>query len=306
MEAGLGRLDDAELVSSALAGDKCLFVVLVGRHRATALALAWRLLFDAESAADAVQEATVAAMVSLARLRSPERFGAWFCGITMNVARRWLREVRPLVELRDVDTHAGGPEPDEVVQAAEMNRLVRQAVKALAPGQRDAVLLFYWQGLSHADAAAEIGVSVGAVKSRLHQARRALQPVLVTVAEPVEVSPMSDQNTSRPVDVVVAEIRRGYDDDPAHRGHVVVLAERDGDRRLPIWIGRTEAAALAVSLEAVEMARPMTYQLAANLLTAAGARLSEVRVTRLDGNTFLRGGSRGNPSGSDRGRRPPE
>jgi hypothetical protein len=278
--------DDAELVAAALGGDKGAFVVLIGRHRAVALGVTARFLCDGDLAADAVQEATVVALVSLDRLHSQDRFGAWFCGIALNVARRWLRVNRPLVALDDVDGYAGALGPDEAAEVADTNRLVRRAVKGLAAGQRQAVLLFYWQGLGHADAAAELGISVGAVKSRLHQARRSLRPSLAAVAEPVEVSSMPDRRSSRPVEVVVAEVRRGVEEETGHRGHVVVLAERHGGRQLPIWIGRPEAAALALSLEAREMPRPMTYQLAANLLAAGGARITEVRITRLEGNIF--------------------
>ncbi len=57
-----------------------------------ALALVTRLLGSADEAADVVQEAAVTALVGLDRLRSPDRFGAWFAGIALNVGRRWLRD----------------------------------------------------------------------------------------------------------------------------------------------------------------------------------------------------------------------
>jgi bifunctional DNase/RNase len=55
---------------------------------------------------------------------------------------------------------------------------------------------------------------------------------------------------------------------------------------LPIYVGAPEAVALACTLEAVDMPRPMTYQLAASLVGAAGARVSEVRITALTQSTF--------------------
>ena len=70
-------------------------------------------------------------------------------------------------------------------------------------------------------------------------------------------------------------------DEPLRRPHIVVLQERNGTRRVPIYTGSAEAIGLACSLDAVEMPRPMTYQLAANLLAAGGSRLTEVRITRL-------------------------
>jgi bifunctional DNase/RNase len=66
----------------------------------------------------------------------------------------------------------------------------------------------------------------------------------------------------------------------------MVLAETGGSRWLPIWIGRAEATALALSLEAAEMPRPLTYQLATDLVTASGATIDEVRITRLEPPVF--------------------
>ena len=173
------RLDDAELVRETLAGDKAAFAVLIERHRPMVLALSTRLLKDSSLAADADQEATVAALVGLERLRSPERFGAWYAGIALNVGRRWLRRITAYVHLPD-DLPDHEPGPDEKAESAEMTRRVRDAVQVLAPGQREAVLAFYWQGLTHAEAAAELGISPGAVKARLHQARAALAPQLAS------------------------------------------------------------------------------------------------------------------------------
>jgi len=163
--------------------------------------------------------------------------------------------------------------------------LVRRAIGTLPPGQRDAVLLFYLQGLSYREAAVELGISVGAVKARLHQARQALRPKLAALVEPEEVVTMPDAQTAEWVDVTIVEVRRNDDGDPIMRPHVVVLEAADG-RRLPIWIGPAEGTALAVSLEAVEMPRPMTYQFAATMLDAADATLTDVRVSQLVGGTY--------------------
>jgi bifunctional DNase/RNase len=94
--------------------------------------------------------------------------------------------------------------------------------------------------------------------------------------------------TSEPtwVEADIVEIRRSEEGDPLRRPHVVVLQERGGTRRLPIYTGAPEAIALACTLEAVEMPRPMTYQLAANLLGAAKSQVSSVRITRLAESTF--------------------
>jgi RNA polymerase sigma factor (sigma-70 family) len=277
---GQPSASDADLVREALLGAREPFAELVRRHQRTATVLAARVLGSGDMARDAVQEAAVTAMTGLGQLRSPERFGPWFCGIALNVARRWLRQVRAESLAGSPGLTHDGAGPDELAELADLAARVRAAIADLADGQRDAVLLFYLQGLSHREVAAELGVSVGAVKSRLHQARAALAPRLTPLIE-IREEPTMTAASGAPdwVDVSVGDVRR-EDGDGQGRKHVMVLETANGEQ-LPIWVGPSEAKALAMTLEAVETARPLTYQMAAGLLEASGARLTEVRITRL-------------------------
>jgi RNA polymerase sigma factor (sigma-70 family) len=277
---------DADLVRRALSGHRPALAVLLTRHRDTAVFLAARVLGSREIAADAVQEAAIAAMTDLDRLRSPDRFGAWFCGITLNIARRWLRQLRYELPGGPPDSASPLPGPAELAEAADVAASVRTAIAALPDGQRDAIRLFYLQGLSHREAAAELGISPGAVKARLHQARVALAPRLVHVTDHPEGPPMPQPATTEWADVDVREIRVEPGADPWLRKYVMVLAERDGDRTLPIWIGPAEAIALALTLQATETPRPFTYKLAASLVEAANAEVTEVRITRIIDGVF--------------------
>jgi RNA polymerase sigma factor (sigma-70 family) len=293
-----GPLPDAQLVEAALGGDKDAFATLVTRHWATAVALAARVLGTADLARDAAQEAAVAALVGLDRLRAPARFGAWFCGITLNVARGWVRQARaerPAAALdRAPDRASAEPGPDERAELADLAATVRAAVAQLADGQREAVLLFYLQGLTHREVAAELAISVGAVKARLHQARAALTPALVPLAGGPSApatrtkEPVMTTTAGRPAwaEVSVTDIRYSEDSNPLSRKHVILLDESAGPRRLPIWVGHAEATVLALSLQAVETPRPLTYQLAAGLIAACGSRVGEVRITRLTDSVF--------------------
>lgn len=270
----------------ALGGRKEAFAELVSRHWGMAVAMSARLLGPGDLARDAVQEASIAAMTGLDRLRSPERFGAWFCGIALNVARQWRRQLHAEVPAALAGHASPMPDPAECAEAAELASAVRAAVAALADGQREAVMLFYLQGLTHREVAAELAISPGAVKARLHQARRALLPALTPlISDPKEQS-MTQPDGPAWIEVDVTEVRRGGGDNPARPVHVMVLAERGGARRLPIWIGPAEATAMALSLESQEMPRPLTYQLAGRMLEAAGSRVTEARITRLTGEIF--------------------
>ena len=271
---------DADLVGEALAGDRESLAELLRRHWDTAVFLAARVLGSAELAGDAAQEAAIAVMTDLDRLRSPDRFGALFCGIALNVSRRWLRQLRSEVPGLP-DQACGLPGPAELAEAADIAARVHRAIAALPDGQRQAVLLFYLQGLSHREVAADLRISVGAVKARLHQARAALAPTLAQVTDIPEVKTVTMTDATQWIDVTVTEIRRSQGQDPGSRQHIMILRERGGERLLPMWIGPVEATALALFLESVETPRPATYKLAVSLVEAAGARIEEVRITRL-------------------------
>lgn len=68
---------------------------------------------------------------------------------------------------------------------------------------------------------------------------------------------------------------------------VVILLDETGKRALPIWIGLAEASAIATALEGIRPPRPMTHDLFASVLEAAGARLERVVVTEIRENTYF-------------------
>jgi RNA polymerase sigma factor (sigma-70 family) len=268
------------LVRDALEGARDPLAELLRRHWDTAVFLATRVLGSADLARDAAQEAAIAAMTDLDRLRCPDRFGAWFCGIALNVSRRWLRQLRsemPGVLPEQVSTALG---PAEAAEISDLAARVRTAIAALPDGQRDAVMLFYLQGLSHHEVACELNISVGAVKARLHQGRAGLAPRLARLIEIPEVLTVSPNDAVQWADVSVSAIRRGAQGDNQGK-HIMILQESGGDRWLPIWIGPAEATALALTLESDETPRPFTHKLAVSLVQAAGSQVSEVRITRL-------------------------
>ena len=67
---------------------------------------------------------------------------------------------------------------------------------------------------------------------------------------------------------------------------VLLLREADGDRYLPIWIGQSEAAAIALEQQGVEPPRPLTHDLIRDLIAALGHSLKEVRIVDLQEGTF--------------------
>jgi hypothetical protein len=134
----------------------------------------------------------------------------------------------------------------------------------------------------------ELGISVGAVKARLHQARAALAPRLASFKTTREREAIAVTSTEAVewTEVTVTKVLRGQRADREEPEFVMFLAERDGDRTLTVWIGPAEAEMLAIALESVETPRPFAYKLAAGLVEAAGSRINEVRITRLTDSIF--------------------
>jgi RNA polymerase sigma factor (sigma-70 family) len=283
---------DRALVSRARDGDRRAFAELVERHYPVLLSSCRRALRDAELARDAAQQTVLVAMLGLDRLREPDRFGAWLIGIGLNVCRSLIAPGRRTVASFDLiidRSDPGGPaaaEPDPQwqLESAEVARRVRAAIDELPAGQRQAVTLFYLGGLTHAEIADELGTVPGAIKTRLHKARRSLREPL----EPVwkEYFAMSTPSPDL-IPVRIADLRRTTAAEPASQRHVVFLQEIDGDRRMLIWIGPAEATGLAVVLENVELPRPGVYHFAAALLKATGGELAEARIVKLTDSTFF-------------------
>ncbi len=67
---------------------------------------------------------------------------------------------------------------------------------------------------------------------------------------------------------------------------VVILREKDSDRYLPIWIGPAEADAIAVRLQDVAVARPLTHDLLRNLIEQLGGRVAYIVVNDISNDTF--------------------
>src|SRR5579862_6819572 len=172
-------MSDADLVVLARSGDAEGFRVLVSRHRAMAMSVALHLSGDRQIAEDLVQEATLAAFVSLDRLRDPERFRSWFYGTVVNVTRAWRRrQAGGAVPLDDWDTVRLIADPVDAAAQQELRWIMTGALRSLPETSRAVLVLFYYDGLTVKEIATELALTVVAVKSRLHKGRHQLGRLL--------------------------------------------------------------------------------------------------------------------------------
>ena len=170
------------LVQRARDGDEDAFTQLVDLDGDRCYAIAFRILRDVDRAKDAVQQAFLLAWRELPRLRDPERFEVWFYRLLVNACyeearrhRRWTTRVRVL-------PMEGPIAPDPIVSVDDRDALER-AFQRLSPEHRAVFVMHHYAGLPLAAIAEVVGVPVGTVKSRLHNAIRNLRAVLETESE---------------------------------------------------------------------------------------------------------------------------
>ena len=176
-------IDEAEetLIRRCQTGDRDAFGVLVKRHAGSAIGAAFVLMRNHADALDASQEAFIRAWRNIRRFRGKARFYTWYSVILRNVCAGLLRRRarRRTVEL--TDRHArSDPRSDPVLLAetGERTRRLWQAVLELPVKHREVILMNHLQEMSYRQIAESLGLPVGTVMSRLHNARRALREKL--------------------------------------------------------------------------------------------------------------------------------
>jgi RNA polymerase sigma-70 factor (ECF subfamily) len=181
MSQTLPHAEEQALVARAKAGDRSAYEALV-RHNADRLyAVILRFSASESDAEEATQEAFLRAWRSIGRFRGDARFFTWLYRIGVNEAKRIL-ERRPSpgtvasVEDRPIDNIVDdAPQLQPRVEAAELRRVLEQAIRRLPEKYRAAVVLRDVEGLSTSEAAEVLGVGEAAFKSRLHRGRMALR-----------------------------------------------------------------------------------------------------------------------------------
>jgi RNA polymerase sigma-70 factor (ECF subfamily) len=172
-------ISDEELVERVARGDRAAYGELVARHLDRTVTVARRIVQSPSEAEDIAQEAFLRLWQHAARFRPGEaRFTTWFYRITSNLCldHRRRRTALPLEAAGDpVD-----PAEDQqaLLERTRTARAVAAAVKELPERQRAAIALTYDSGMSNAEAARVLDITVGAMETLLVRARRSLRAAL--------------------------------------------------------------------------------------------------------------------------------
>ncbi len=156
------------------------------------LNLCYRMVGNEQTARDLAQDVWVKALRNLSDFKGHSSVSTWLYRITVNhifnyykqqKRRRWreilnldlregLREEAPLPGDFADDRE---PDPLDILQDKERNRIVWQMIQRLPAAQRVPLILFRYEGLSYQEISEVMGISINAVESRLHRAKRNLR-----------------------------------------------------------------------------------------------------------------------------------
>jgi RNA polymerase sigma-70 factor (ECF subfamily) len=183
---------DQVLIEKIRAGDYQAFESLVTRYEAKVYRLALRMLRNPQDAEDALQETFLQVFRGLAGFEGRSQFSTWLFRLATNVCLMRIRhretepsKLLPLEDYLPKLEEGDSPQmiewadrPEEALLSKESREKMMEALDKLPPEYRAVFILRDIEGFSNAETGESLGISVAAVKSRLHRARLALRGML--------------------------------------------------------------------------------------------------------------------------------
>ena len=175
-------------IQAAKAGDTAAFESLVRLYEKRVFALALRMCGNREDAAEAAQEAFLAAWQGLAFFRGESSFSTWLYRLASNACVDLLRRegrhraaAGPSLDDEEVgiDVPDRALSPQDEAERRELREAVDRGLSALTPEHRQVLVLREMHQLSYEEIAQTLDVDVGTVKSRINRARKQLRSFLL-------------------------------------------------------------------------------------------------------------------------------
>ncbi len=169
---------EPEWLTAAQHGNSDAFCNLVEAFQRPVYNLCYRMLGDPDEAEDAAQETFLRAYNGIKRYDSQRPFSTWLLSIAAHYCIDQIRRRRfttlSFDQMPYLDPPDLTPGPEASTVAGETQRRVQTLLASLNPQDRAAVVMLYWYDFSYEEIAAALGLTVSAVKSRLHRARHEL------------------------------------------------------------------------------------------------------------------------------------
>jgi RNA polymerase sigma-70 factor (ECF subfamily) len=179
---------ESALLAAARKGDRAALTKLLERHQQKVFGFGVKMCGDAEDAKDIAQDTLMTMARTVRDFRGEASLSTWLYTVARSFCikkRRRTKGAPAFHEPLDQVTRESASQPDMTPEQALLGREAREAVAlaldALDPEAREVVVLRDVEGLTAAEVAEVTGVSVAAVKSRLHRARTALREQLLAV-----------------------------------------------------------------------------------------------------------------------------
>lgn len=179
----ISELSERELITRSKSGDEAAFTELVNRNEQKIYTLAYHLVNNREDAEDILQETFLRAYNNLGLFRGDSSFNTWLHRITTNlvISRFRKRTIKtssidePIIvgheEIKQRDIVDWSDIPDKALLKKELNEKIDAAISALPIEYRTVITMRDIEGLSNEETGKILGMTVAAVKSRLHRAR---------------------------------------------------------------------------------------------------------------------------------------
>ena len=170
---------DNELMEQVRDGKVEKLAVLFERHQTMLFNFFLRLTANRAASEDLVQDVFTRILKYRAGYQGENRFNVWMFQIARNAHIDYLRKRKSAVALNDQFTEAPSrePLPEDLFEAGEEARLVRQALSQLPAKKREILVLFRFQNLKLREIAELFGCRVGTVKAQVHRALKDLSRI---------------------------------------------------------------------------------------------------------------------------------
>ncbi len=167
-----GGVRDDDLVSLATQGNRAAFEALLRRHYDLMHRVAWRMTGSQTDAQDICQDVCCALVERIASFRGEAKFTTWLIGIVRNACHDHHRRHSTLTRLKGhLAVLAGMAAPPDGRDLFRRSWLASELAR-LSPLLRETVVLVVGEGMTHAEAAAALGVSESTISGRMHEVRR--------------------------------------------------------------------------------------------------------------------------------------